>query len=177
MLRDMIPWVQPETGIVATATEADGISTNGNCSKEPMKATITETPPKKKHRGKAERQLEISKDKYLNKADHVVEDSRKDVINWRSLELTELSRRKKTIFGNSKTGLLLYRKFKRKMRPYLSFMEDLTEKYDPRRPGVFPALLFNQILFAPQKKIYISLFSIAVIGGFLGYSLGGYMNR
>ena len=103
--------------------------------------------------------------------------ARKLVNEWRLCELKEISQHKAVFFNKApQIRLFLYRKLGRKVFPLLSKTVKAIRSNNPFSPGFWPALLFNQLLFVDGRKMYLSVFSVAVLGGLLGYGMSGYLN-
>lgn len=103
---------------------------------------------------------------------------RKSVTDWRSSDLKILSRNKQHSFLKpSKFSLFIYKKMGRRLYPFASRVVPFISSINPFAPGFWPALIFNQLLFADGKDMLVSIVSVAIIGGFLGFGLGGYLNN
>lgn len=103
--------------------------------------------------------------------------ARKLVNEWRLCELKNISQHKAVFFNKApQIRLFVYRKLGRKAFPLLSKVVKAIRSNNPFSPGFWPALLFNRLLFVDGKKMYLSVFSVAILGGLLGYGMSGYLN-
>jgi hypothetical protein len=120
----------------------------------------------------------LKKSKHNNPKDcrESMSSARRLVNEWRQTDLKEISGQKILICKGPKILFSLYWKWRRQMNPLLTSTAYLTNKFNPFSAGFWPALFFNHLFFATGKQLYLSVLSLAVIGGFLGYSIGEFIS-
>lgn len=97
------------------------------------------------------------------------------LCSWRQSDLPILARKRQHSFlPPSRFSLYVYKKLGRRLYPYILGLGSFANSVNPFSPGFWPALFFNQLLFMEGKQLAVSVLSVAVIGGFLGFGLGGY---
>ena len=121
----------------------------------------------------ASKKVKHSKNDGLSPA---VSSARTLVNEWRLTGLKDISQHQNVLCKGPKFLFFVYWKWRRKMNPLLLSTAQLPQKLNPFSAGFFPALFFNHLLFVDGKKMYLSVLSLAVIGGFLGYGIGEYIS-